>query len=967
MPAFFNRKSKTRNTNKKSTPTRRRFERLEDRSMLTAFVVSSLSDSGPGSLRQAILDANSTPGFDSISFSVAGTISLTSGALPTLIDGVKIDGATGPGYSAPDPVVQIDFNDFGGLTLNAKAAGSTINALSLVDAKADAVTLNGTQYATISNNFIGLDTDGQTADANRGTGVTLMNASNNEIKGNVISANRKSGIFLSGSSSNAILGNKIGTDITGTLDLGNGANGIALAAKSNSNTLGAFDGNLISGNQGYGVLINGGSTLNKVSDNIIGLNAAGTAALGNSLDGVHVQNANGNIIGQATPTGATYYDANDGTAITMPVNGWQGIRAASTAGQYMMTGTSGTDGVLFIGTLDGNTGTTYAVNVPGMYETSVYSPDLLSNGDIMLVGTYRATQNSPVVHGFVFEGTTSDLNDPAHYTTVDYPGAQYTYLHSVAGGLVVGNYDDVALQSQGGLQYGPGQAFIYNIATGQFVTQIVYPGSKSNSVYAIWYNGGTSYTIAGGYSNGFANNFADQDSPIGSAFLVDYDSSTNTFSHWTTFVDPSGKNLLTHFQGLSSVESGVYTIAADSVEAGTAVPVAGSFVTVRRNADGSFGQASWMQLHYPGLDPTSNITSADSVYGNAVIGPVIGAGFNYQALVNTDFALSNVISGNGGNGVELFGASNNQISRNYIGTDVTGAIDLGNHANGVVMTAGSKDNMLGGTISGGNNPTNGDFAVPSLGNVISGNNIDGVQITGKASGNQLSGNFIGTDATGNAALGNTHDGVAIINANNNSLVGCTFQEDPFVYYNVISGNGGNGLWINNSNNTTMQGNFFGLAADNNTAVGNGQNGVVVAGTSAHTTFGGPIPLGNVVAANIENGVVLQDKASFFVAYNTFNGVAAFTSNTTLGNGEDGFLITSTGGHNLLRTNVVSRNHLNGIHVTGQAKDVDIVGNIAGLNYSRDDQYGQFPQRHFDRRQCPRHRRRWSATDVQCDS
>ncbi len=196
----------------------------------------------------------------------------------------------------------------------------------------------------------------------------------------------------------------------------------------------------------------------------------------------------------------------------------------------------------------------------------------------------------------------------------------------------------------------------------------------------------------------------------------------------------------------------------------------------------------------------------------------------------------------------------------------------------------------------------------------------------------MSGNFIGTDATGDAAIGNTHDGVVIFQANGNSLIGCTSQEDPFVYYNVIDGNGGNGLWINNANNTTVQGNFFGLGADNNTGVGNGMNGVVVAGTSAHTTFGGPIPLGNVVSANTMNGVVVQDKASYFLSYNTFAGIAAFTSNTSLGNGEDGFLITSTGGNNALRTNVASRNHLNGIHVTGNAKDVAIDGNIVGLNW-----------------------------------
>src|SRR5262249_20316627 len=153
--------------------------------------------------------------------------------------------------------------------------------------------------------------------------------------------------------------------------------------------------------------------------------------------------------------------------------------------------------------------------------------------------------------GFIFEGTTSDLSDPAHYQLVDYPGAQYTYIHSVDGGLAVGNYDDEALQALGGLPYGPGQAFIYNVATGQFISLVKDPGSISNSIYANLDNCVTSYTLAGGYSNGFANNFANQNSPIGSAFMVDYDSATGTFSNWTTFVDPSGKNLLTHFQGIS--------------------------------------------------------------------------------------------------------------------------------------------------------------------------------------------------------------------------------------------------------------------------------------------------------------------------------------------------------------------------------------------------------------------------------
>ncbi len=82
------------------------------------------------------------------------------------------------------------------------------------------------------------------------------------------------------------------------------------------------------------------------------------------------------------------------------------------------------------------------------------------------------------------------------------------------------------------------------------------------------------------------------------------------------------------------------------------------------------------------------------------------------------------------------------------------------------------------------------------------------------------------------------------------------RTNPFVFYNVISGNGGNGLRVTNSNDTTIQANFIGIGADNLTAVGNALNGVLVEGSSTNTTMGGPIPLGNVDAANGQNGIVV---------------------------------------------------------------------------------------------------------------
>jgi len=340
-----------------------------------------------------------------------------------------------------------------------------------------------------------------------------------------------------------------------------------------------------------------------------------------------------------------------------------------------------------------------------------------------------------------------------------------------------------------------------------------------------------------------------------------------------------------------------------------------------------------VDLNYTGLNPVTNITSSNAVYGNQVVGVVIGtAGTTaYQATVNTSFQLSNVISANGANGITLHQSNDNRIAMNNIGTNVVGTADLGNAQNGILIKKSSAGNLIGGEATGGNDPTANVFVRPPQGNLISGNDANGVLINSKATANQLSGNFIGTTASGLTALGNSLDGVAIDKADGNSLIGCTFQQDPFVFYNVISGNGGNGLSVNNADDTTIQANFFGLGSDNLTRVGNTLNGVLVEGNSTRTVMGGPIPLGNVDAANGQNGIVVQDKASFFTTYNTFCGLAAFRDDANLGNGQDGMFITSTGGNNLIRTNVIASNGDDGIEISGKAKDVRVAGNIIGLN------------------------------------
>jgi hypothetical protein len=944
FPFFRGRAKKPKQQQPTVARRRLRLECLEDRRLLTTFNVTNLNDAGTGSFRAAITSADAASSASVIDFAVAGTINLTSAALPAISEDVDIAGSSAPGFVSA-PVVEINFNTFSGLDFVAGSGGSTLQSLSLVDVGGSGVTISGTSDVTVEGNYIGIELNGSTADGNDGDGVTITDSTGDTIGGtltadrNVISGNTGNGITVNGSSGNTIQANYIGTESTGLLARPNAGNGIVVEGGSTDNTIGGSPGNVISGNTGDGVLLDGGSSTNTVSGNIIGLTVNGNRALGNQLDGVQLQDANNNVIGNTNAVSSTTYNAtatvNLNTGGTAPVTLWQGLRGGDTAGQYVMAGTSVSNGLLFEGTLAG-VGTGYLVNYPGSLNTSVYGPNNLGGGNLQLVGSYQNANfaSAPVnVNGFIFQGTTADLSNPADYTTIDHPGSTFNYVHSTMGGLAVGNYDLASEHGEGGVALGPANAYVYDISTQSF-TPIVYPGAESNTAYGIWYNGGTSYTIVGGYNPAVANNFADQTQPIGQAFMVDYDSSTGQFTNWTSFSNPAGSNFETHFEGISSTENGVYTISADSNQGGTG-PIEGSLVTVVRNADGSFAPATWSNLTYTGTGEVSGQeTSANSVWGNALLGIVNGGGggvFAYTANVNTSFQLSNVISGNRDDGIELDGAISNQIAMNDIGTNVAGTVAIGNGQNGILVTADSASNLIGGEATGGNDPTNDVYVRPPQGNLISGNFLAGVLIDDGSTLNQLSGNYIGTTASGNVALGNLQDGVKIVSANSNSLIGCNFQQDPFVFYNVISGNGGNGLYVLNSDDTTIQANFFGVGANNSFAVGNKLNGVLIAGSSMDTTMGGPIPLGNVDAANGVDGIVVQDTASYFTTYNTFCGLAAFTDQPNLGNGHDGMLITSTGAAILIRTNIVTENGYDGIEIGGAATGVQVVGNLIGLS------------------------------------
>ncbi len=227
---------------------RPRLESLETRLTPSTYTVSSLADSGDGSLRAAITSANADTTADEIDFSVAGVIKLTSDALPAVINTVNINGRSAPGFAGV-PLVEIDNNGFAGLTL--EGSNSILAALSIVNANGAGVTLIGNindfdgqdtgQFINVVGNYIGLALDGSIA-ANTGYGLQTTNsdsiiggttaADRNVISGNgaggVQINNGVSGFHIAEPNGALVEGNFIGTDPTGLAAAPNQGNGISI-------------------------------------------------------------------------------------------------------------------------------------------------------------------------------------------------------------------------------------------------------------------------------------------------------------------------------------------------------------------------------------------------------------------------------------------------------------------------------------------------------------------------------------------------------------------------------------------------------------------------------------------------------------------------------------------------------------------------------------------------------------------
>jgi hypothetical protein len=311
----------------------------------TTIIVTNTNDSGPGSLRDAITNANADADLDTIEFDLAGAcpslITLTS-ALPNIVQPLVIDGYSqtgafentsstafnatlcvrvrGPGTPAtaayglhvPDPSAAT-------LTVRGLVLENFATAAVLLEGGSDH-RLGGNQFgAQLQNGAVALPSPRCIRTAGSAADVVIGGAALADR--NVVADCVTAGLILAGSGGHRVENNLIGIARNGANARGNGF-GIQVISDDNR-----IEDNRIGGNDNDGILIFGGGVGgNVIRDNQIGISIDRLLPdLGNGGFGIRVDTgASGNSIGATVAAG--------GASNSIGYNDLGGIRIAPNAG-----------------------------------------------------------------------------------------------------------------------------------------------------------------------------------------------------------------------------------------------------------------------------------------------------------------------------------------------------------------------------------------------------------------------------------------------------------------------------------------------------------------------------------------------------------------------------------------------------------------------------------------------------------
>jgi CSLREA domain-containing protein len=836
---------------------------------------------------------------------------------------------------------------------NNQIGGATAAARNLISGNGTGIFINGggSTGTIVQGNFIGTNSAGTGVVAN-GSGIQFFAAVNNITiggtnagAGNVISGNNTAGIIQTasnfGAASNVtIQGNFIGTDLTGTLDLGNGkGNGSAIDA------------------------VGGISLSNGANNNIIGGTAAGAANV------IAFNRGAGVRLGSANNGGTPAAGANNsirGNSIYL--NNGLGISLSDGGG----TKTS----PLANDTLDADTGANNRQNYPILSGVSE------SGGTITVAGTLNSLANaqfnidfyvsenadpSGSGEGQIFVGTQSVTTDANGDATISYNYSNIAgkpFTSATATNTATGDTSEFSNAVL--LTSNPG-TFVFSSATYQtvesagIVAVIVNRANGSTGAACVDYTtadgtatAGSDYTLASGtlcFADGETTKTFDV--TISDDTLAESPETINL----TLWNSTNGSALGLQSAATISIinDDSFNTLIVNSIadtndnecsQLGTGG--GNQDCTLREAINAANSTASLDTINFdigtgtPTLTPTSALpvitapVIIDGRTGGATRVEINGNGLSGSGLsLNGAAGRSSVrflvINRFGGSGILLAG-DNNVIEGNYLGTNPAGTADLGNGQNGIFLSA-SNNNIIGGTTG----TTPGSSCTGAC-NLISGNNNIGISLDslgGSASGNIIQGNFIGTNATGTAALGNSQHGISLVNVSNNNQIGGTTAAAR----NLISGNGNAGVFLSAAglNGNLIQGNYIGTNTNATAKIGNA-TGVSLFFTATGNTIGGTAAgAGNVISGNNYAGVSISTNGnppnsppnnnivqSNFIGTNEAgaldlsNGRSDFTSQPVGGiTISQGAFNNQIGGTSAGQANVIAFNYGAGIRLGGQ--------------------------------------------------
>jgi hypothetical protein len=780
------------------------------------------------------------------------------------VDVVNSSGVNTIGGSQAGAGNLISGNPFGGILIDGTSSDNLIQGNSIgTNAAGDAAIPNGSPGFAIvpgvglygSDNTVGGTTNGS---------------------GNLISGNRADGIDIVNSTAqgNLVEGNLIGTAGDGVQSVGNQEGGVSIFYGASDNTIGGMAGgagNIIANNSRIGINVGVDSSDNCPGNAILSNSIYNNAPLGIDLgfnNGVTLNTPGGHTGG---PNNLQNFpiltEVLSFTGVSTVVLGTLNIGANSTFTlQFFSNPTAGPSGYglgqTFLGSTtvitNSNGNASFQAVLPvvvlAAYAISATATD--SSGD-----TSEFAQDVSVVAAVPPIAALNDNYDTDINTTltVAAPGVQGNDIAAGGGSftsILVSSpaHGTLTFNSNGSFTYVPKQgytgldSFTYkddqngqysNVATvtisvnpkTRYVTNTnpTGPGSlfQALSIAATWNSPGADSVLF--------------DIPGSGPFEISLTQALPAIAHATIINGYSQAG--SHTNDSTVGDDAVIGIRVDGTNLpgnSTGLVVASSGVTVEGLSVTRFGEGIVVQG--PGSDSISgnfmgvNPSGTSSGWGNQVGIFVTGSSGN---TIGGALADRNVIASNNQQGVLLEnGVADNKIAGNYIGTDVTGVNRMSN-GTGIALYD-SPNNTIGGTMA-------------NAGNVISGNNNDGVLVSSQtngpgSTGTTIVGNLIGIDATGLTDVGNGNNGVHIVYGSGTVVGGLTSSAR-----NIISGNQA-GVYLENTvTGVLIEGNYIGTDVRGFKAIGNQYDGVLLSGT-LNTVGGTTAKAANLISRNGRNGV-----------------------------------------------------------------------------------------------------------------